>query len=175
MLILGIRIPKSTLNYWEINYEFLIKEIKDVLMKILSYLDYCYTVLDSTKFTDWNKNLHELFLCVRVGEALIPVSADLTNSEVEFVSNIPHGKGIVLADGAFDARSVLNNIVFKGYFPFVKPTKIKPAGYGARIRDKIFNKSIYRFRAVGEGLFGALTIEFGERMKSLGVVTQEPC
>ena len=34
MLILGIRIPKSTLNYWEINYEF-IKEIKDVLMKIL--------------------------------------------------------------------------------------------------------------------------------------------
>ena len=106
---------------------------------------------------------------------MIPVSADLTNSEVEFVSNIPHGKGIVLADGAFDARSVLNNIVFKGYFPFVKPTKIKPAGYGARIREKIFNKSIYRFRAVGEGLFGALTIEFGERMKSLGVVTQEPC
>jgi hypothetical protein len=26
--ILGIRIPKSTLNYWEVNYEFLIKEIK---------------------------------------------------------------------------------------------------------------------------------------------------
>ena len=58
--ILGIKIPKSTLNYWEINYEFLVKEIKDALMKILNYLDYYYTVLDSTKFTDWNKNLHLL-------------------------------------------------------------------------------------------------------------------
>ena len=74
----------------------------------------------------------------------------------------------MLADGAFDARSVLNNIVFKGYFPFVKPTKIKPDGYGARIRDSVFDKSTYRFRAVGEGLFGALTIEFGERIKSRG-------
>ena len=44
-------------------------------MEILNYLDYYYTVLDSTKFTDWNKNLHEVFLCVRVGETLIPVSA----------------------------------------------------------------------------------------------------
>jgi len=34
--ILGIRIPKSTLNYWEINYGSLIKEIKDALMGILS-------------------------------------------------------------------------------------------------------------------------------------------
>lgn len=166
--ILGIRIPKSTLNYWEINYESLIKEIKDALMKILNYLDYYYTVLDSTKFTDWNKNLHEVFLCVRVGEALIPVSADLTTSEVEFVRNIPSGYGLAFADGAFDAKAVLNDLVSKGYLPYVRSTKIKPDGYGARIRDSIFNKSIYRFRAVGEGLFGALTIEFGDRMKSRG-------
>ena len=95
--ILGIKIPKSTLNYWEINYEFLVKEIKDALMKILNYLDYYYTVLDSTKFTDWNKNLHEVFLCVRVGEALVPVYADSTTSEVEFTKKIPSGCGIALA------------------------------------------------------------------------------
>jgi len=52
-------------------------------MKILSYLDYYYTVLDSTKFIDWNKDLHEVFLCVRVGEALVPVYADSTTSEVD--------------------------------------------------------------------------------------------
>ena len=69
---------------------------------------------------------------------------------------------------AFDAKAVLNDLVSKGYLPFVKPTKIKPDGYGARIRDSVFDKSIYRFRAVGEGLFGALTIEFGERIKSRG-------
>ena len=83
-LILGTRIPKLTLNYWEINYEFLIKEIKEALMEILILIT---TTLFWTqgKFTDWNKNLHEVFLCVRIGEALIPVSADLTTSEVEFV------------------------------------------------------------------------------------------
>jgi hypothetical protein len=129
-------------------------------------LGYYYTVLDSTKFTDWNKNLHEVILCVRVSEALIPVSADLTTSEVEFVRNIPSGYGLALADGAFDAKAVLNDL-FPSYLPFVKPTKIKPDGYGARIRDKIFDKSIYSL-SLGEGLFGALTIEFGDRMKSRG-------
>jgi len=165
--ILGTKIPKSTLNYWEINYEFLIKEVKDVLMKILSFLDYYY-ILDLTKFTDWNKNLHEVFLCVRVGEALIPVHADLTTSEVEFVRNVPSGYGMAFADGAFDAKPVLNNLVSKGYLPFIKPTKIKPDGFGARVRDRIFDKSVYRFRAVGGGLFGALVIEFGEQIKSRG-------
>ena len=115
--ILGIKIPKSTLNYWEINYEFLIK------------------------FTDWNKNLHEVFLCVRVGETLIPVSADLITSDY----------GLAFADGAFDAKLVLNDLVSKGYIPLVKP-KVKPGGYGARIRDRIFDKKLYRF-SFGEGLF----------------------
>ena len=58
------------------------------LMKIPSYLDYYYTVLDLTKFIDWNKNLHEVLLFVRVGELLVPVYADSTNSEVEFTKNI---------------------------------------------------------------------------------------
>ena len=62
----------------------------------------------------------------------------------------------------------LNDLVSKGYIPFVKPTKVKPGGYGAKIRDRVFDKKLYRFRAVGEGLFGALTIEFGDRMKSKG-------
>jgi len=109
-------------------------------MEILNYLDYYYTVLDSTKFTDWNKNLHEVFLCVRVGETLIPVSADLITSEVEFVRSIPSGYGLAFADGAFDAKLVLNDLVSKGYIPLVKPTKIKPSGY-ARIRDRIFDKT----------------------------------
>ena len=54
-------------------------------------------------------------------------------------------------------------ISFEGLPSFVK-LKIKPDGYGARIRDSIFDKS-FRLE-LGEGLFGALTIEFGERMKS---------
>jgi len=44
---------------------------------------------------------------------------------------------------------------------------MKPDGYGARIRDRIFDKSVYS-SSIGEGLFSALTIELGGRMKSRG-------
>jgi hypothetical protein len=52
-------------------------------------------VVDSTKFTDWLKTLHEIFIDVRVwsGYTLFPVHAQLTSSEVEFVKGIPEGGG----------------------------------------------------------------------------------
>jgi hypothetical protein len=144
------------------------KEVLRALNEFLSQMDYLYTFLDSTKFSNWYKELSELFVCVRVGEALIPVYVDLTNSEEEFVAGIPEGRGLVLADGAFDAKKVLNGLVERGYVPIVKPTKRKPDGFGSKIRDLFFDRSIYRYRAVGEGYFGALSVEFGERLKSRG-------
>jgi len=99
---------------------------------------------------------------------LIPVYVDLTSSEVEFVAKIPEGSGFALADGAFDAKKVLNELVEKGYVPIVKPTKRKPDGFGSKIRDLFFDESIYRYRGVGERFFGALSVEFGERLKSRG-------
>jgi hypothetical protein len=48
---LGVRIPKSTLHYWEVRH----REI-----------DYDYSVVYSKKFTDWLKTFHELFTDVRV-------------------------------------------------------------------------------------------------------------
>ena len=35
------------------------------LLRLLTQMDYDYSVIDSTKFTDWLKNLHELFIDVR--------------------------------------------------------------------------------------------------------------
>jgi hypothetical protein len=55
--------------------------------------------MDSTKFNDWRKELHELFISIRV-----------TNSEVEFVKDIPKGSGFMFGDGAFDAKPVLKDI-----------------------------------------------------------------
>ena len=46
--------------------------------------------------------------------------------------------GLAFADGAFDAKLVLNDLVSKG---FHSSTKVKPGGYGARIRDRIFDKT----------------------------------
>jgi hypothetical protein len=39
---------------------------------------------------------------------------------VEFVKGIPEGGGVMLGDGAFNAKPVLNTIASKGYIPVVK-------------------------------------------------------
>jgi hypothetical protein len=61
-----------------------------VLLRLLSTIDYDYSVVDLTKFTDWLNSLHELFIDVRVrdGETLFPLHAQLTSSEVEFVIKV---------------------------------------------------------------------------------------
>jgi hypothetical protein len=79
---------------------------------------------------------------------------------VEFVKGIPEGGGVMLGDGAFNAKPVLNTIASRGYIPIVK------RGYGARIRDRAYDEALYAYRGVGEGVFGALTVEFGERLKT---------
>jgi hypothetical protein len=62
---LGVRIPKSTLRYWEVRHGDMVGEVLNVLLRLLSTIDYDYSVVDSTKFTDWLKTLHELFIDVR--------------------------------------------------------------------------------------------------------------
>ena len=137
--------------------------VLSALFSLLCLIRYDYTVLDSTKFTDWHKGLHEAFLCIRVGlgESMFPVHGDVTTSELEFVEGIPEGPAIV--DGAFDAKPALNNLAFKEYIPIVNPGKSSPGGYGAR---EVFDEALYKLRGVGEGIFGALTVEFGDRMKT---------
>ena len=120
--------------------------VPKAITEFLSQINYLYTFLDLTKFSNWHKDLNEFFVCVRVGEALIPVYIDLTGSEVEFVGRVPEGSGFALADGAFDAKKVLNELVEKGYLPVVKPTKRKPDDFGSKIRDMVFDGSIYRLQ-----------------------------
>jgi hypothetical protein len=165
---LGVKIPKSTLHYWEVRHGDVVEEVLKALFRLLSLMDYDYSVIDSTKFTDWLRGLHELFIDVRVrsGDTLFPVHAQLTSSEVVFVKGIPEGKGIMLGDGAFDAKPVLNTIASRGYIPMVRRGSTSPRGYGARIRDRAYNENIYAYRGVGEGIFGALTVEFGDRLKT---------
>jgi hypothetical protein len=131
---LGVRIPKSTLHYWEVRHG----EVLKALLRLLSFMYYDYSVVDSTRFTDWLKGPHELFIDVRVGggEALFPVHAQPTGSEVEFARGIPESVGMMLGDGAFDAKPILNTIASRGYIPIVKRGSRSPRGYGARIRDR---------------------------------------
>jgi hypothetical protein len=86
-IYLGVRIPKSTLHYWEVRHGDVVEEELKTLFRLLSLMDYDHSVVDSTKLADWLKSLHELFVNVRVrsGDTLSPVHAQLTSPEVEFV------------------------------------------------------------------------------------------
>jgi len=133
---LGVRIPKSTLHYWEVRH---------------GEIEYDYSVVDSKKFTDWLKGLHEIFIDVRVRWSSL--------------KGYLRGGGVMLGDGAFNSKPVLNTIASKGYIPIVKRAR-SPRGYGARIRYRAYDESLYAYRGVGEGIFGALTVKFGDRLKT---------
>jgi hypothetical protein len=75
-------------------------------------------------------------------------------------------KGYFYGDAEYDSGIFLNRVVESGYLPRIKPRKIKAKGYGARIRDRIFDRMKYRRRGVCEGFFGALTNRFGDSIPS---------
>jgi len=74
----------------------IVEEVLRMLFSLLSPIEYDYSIMDSTKFADWFRGLHELFINVRGGSTLFPVHAQLTGSEVEFVRGIPEGSCLVM-------------------------------------------------------------------------------
>jgi hypothetical protein len=70
--------------------------------------------------------------------------------------------GIMLGGGAFDAKPVLNAVASRGYIPIVRRLR----GYGARTRDGAYDEGLYAYRSVEEGIFGALTVEFRDKLKT---------
>lgn len=69
----------------------------------------------------------------------------MTTYESKAIEGLPEGKGYFYADAAYDSRGALNTVVDRGYV-HVKPRKNRAKGYGARIRDRIFNREKYRRR-----------------------------
>ncbi len=48
--------------------------------------------------------------------------------------------------------------------PVVKPRKLSASGFGANIRDELFDEELYEDRLICEGFFGALTNWFGKNV-----------
>jgi hypothetical protein len=135
----------------------IVGEVLRILFRLLNLIEYDYSVIDSTKLSDWLGRLHELFLDVRVrsGSTIFPVHAELTSSEVEFVRGISEGIGFMLGDGAFDAKPVLNTIASR--IPIIRRGLTSPGGYGAGMRDKMYDESLYSYR-LGRGIRGINSI-----------------
>ena len=72
----------------------------------------------------------------------------------------------MFGDGVFDAKPMLKTITSKSYIPIVKKGLTSLGGYGARMRDRACNESLYAYRSIGEEIFRTLTVEFRERIKT---------
>jgi hypothetical protein len=74
----------------------------------------------------------------------------------------------MLGGGAFNAKPVLNTVVFsaRGCIPMAKRGSTSSRGYGARIRDSAYDENIYTYRGIRGRIFGALTVEFGDKLKA---------
>jgi hypothetical protein len=72
-LVCNERVPKSTIAYWERRFDSrLIERIVRALgRKVEQLLGYIFSILDSTKFTSWNKTLIEFHLLVRKAEETV--------------------------------------------------------------------------------------------------------
>jgi len=66
-------VPKSTLHYWEMRHGDIVERVLRILFKLLSLIEYDYSIINSTKFTEWG--LHELFINVG-GKRTIPSPAN---------------------------------------------------------------------------------------------------
>ena len=174
-LVCKARVPKSTINYWEHRFDPKLIErlVKALGVRIEKLLDYCFSILDSTKFTSWNKSLVEFHLLVRKARATIyPVALAFGSRFKDPLRALAKGRGYLLADAWYDNNLTLKQIFKLGYKPIVKPNKQKGRGYWRRKARKIWNsfeiklKQKYRLRSIGESLFGSLKNWLGDRLKT---------
>jgi hypothetical protein len=48
----SVRVPKSTLHYWEMMQGDIVERVLRMLFSLLSLIEYDYSIVDSTKITD---------------------------------------------------------------------------------------------------------------------------
>ena len=165
VIFLGIRIDHSVIHYWEKRLRDYIVEIVNLILKRLWNFDYGKTFIDSTIFS--NKageqiKIHAITRYDPKNKTLFPVSIGIEKPDLKF----PQGEGYFYGDGEYDDKDTLNNIAKSNYKPMIKKTKRGCRGYGAKIRDKIFNKDEYNKRWICEGFFGALINKYSDKLNT---------
>jgi hypothetical protein len=174
-LVCNERVPKSTISYWEKRFDSSLIEriVKAIGSKVEELLGYLFSILDSTKFTSWNKSLIEFHLLVRKAkETVYPVAIAFGSSFLTPLRAIVSGEGELFADAWYDNNLILKRMFKQGYLPIVKPTKGRVRKYYRRKARKIWNNPLikleqrYRRRGIGESIFGSLKNWLGDRLKT---------
>ncbi len=94
-------------------------------------------------------------------------------SKLDACRSLKRGNGYLLANRLYDDRNVIKAIGKHNYIPIVKPRKYGATGYYAKLRDRYYSERIYTLRAVHEGMFGALSNDFGDEINCYLVVVAE--
>lgn len=173
--MLGERVDHSIIHYWEKIFgrrliQILSQRIGELLKEKLG-VD--FTVIDSTKFTLWNKKSIELHLLIAVmDETLYPISLYLGKGPPSHCAEktLVPGKGDLYGDRWFDDNKGFKFMFRYGWNPIVKPNRDRSRGYWRRKARKIWRwkgRLKYNQRSRGESPFGSLTNKYGDRLKTL--------
>ena len=168
--LLTDHIDHSVIHFWEkrLSVEFIEKLVKQLAKKIK--IPYDFSFVDSTKFSTWNNNVVEIHTLVRIAnQTLYPVSIFFGSiSPSKAVSGVlVSGRGNLLADRWYDDNKSFKIIMERGYTPIIKSHKRRDSGYWRKKARKVYDNKIYRQRGRGESLYGSLTNEFGDRLKTV--------
>lgn len=173
--VVGERVDHSVIGYWE-NKPEIVNCLKIIIFRAGYLLDKLltneYTFFDATKFSSWKVEEVEVHVCNKIAkETVYPIGASfLTKSVLAPVKEtVPRGRGEFLADAWYDDRKTIEYLFKKGYEPLICPHKKRSRGYYRKISRALYKqrREIYKQRGRGESMFGSLTNEFGDRLKTI--------
>ncbi|MGB9708222.1 MAG: transposase [Candidatus Pacearchaeota archaeon] len=177
------RVDHSVIAYWENKEEILLAVAQIIaiagalLDRLLSTM---FSVIDSTKFTSWNIEEAEIFVCNKIAKRTVyPVGISFNNESVaspvdEAVPPAPPTKEKLLyGDAWFDNNEAIGILFRKGYTPIICPNKNRWRGYYRKKARRLYrmpeHRLGYRQRGRGESLFGSLTNSYRDRFKTRNI------
>lgn len=171
--VCGQRVDHSVIAYWESKEEILLAVRKIIAIAgamLNKYLSTLFSFVDSTKFSSWNIEETEIFVCNKIADKTVyPIGISFKKNNVASPVDeaVPNGNGLFYADAWFDNNKAIEILFRKGYTPIICPNKNRWKGYYRKKARKLYrmreHRLGYRQRGRGESLFGSLTNRYGDR------------
>jgi len=122
----------------------------------------------------WVTEYEKLHLVVELREGLLCIAdARATEGEAheaplvkQMLSEGEIKEGYMLGDKAFDVEGIYRECFEHGLVPVIKRKTSTKRGRFRRKASKLFSQDVYRLRGIGEGVFGAIEVKFGAKIRA---------